>query len=104
MRLFKNIWKKQTRQSQVYTEVTGKCIELLQWENFVDQLRRTDHYISRKEYMSVVNKYSEVMNFFKSLDENDLLTEYCGKNGFTAEKAKEIYLTCPYIYKFSGSN
>lgn len=82
MGFLKNILKKQT-------DVSGKCLELLQWVKFVDQLHNTDHYISRKEYMPVIHKYSEVMSFFKSLDENDLLTEYCKKTDLQMKERKK---------------
>lgn len=72
-------------------EVSGKCQELLQWSEYLNQLVDTDHYISRKEYQAELQQYTETMRFFHSLDENDILEDYCAKNGFDASRARDLY-------------
>lgn len=91
MGLLKDIFRKSTVQQRVQSEVSGKCVELLEWEKWFAQLQDTDHYISRKEYMPEIHRFSDVMQFFRTLDEGDVLEDYCYKNGFSAEKAKSIY-------------
>lgn len=72
-------------------EVMGKCLELLEWEKFLISLKDVDHYLSRREYMPMVRQFSEVMQFVKTMDENDILEDYCNKNGFEVERAKKLY-------------
>ena len=91
MGLLKDIFRKSTVQQRVQSEVSGKCVELLEWEKWFAQLQNTDHYISRKEYMPEIHRFSDVMQFFRTLDEGDVLEDYCYKNGFLAEKVKSIY-------------
>ncbi|HIX28139.1 MAG TPA: UvrD-helicase domain-containing protein [Candidatus Blautia stercoravium] len=72
-------------------EISGKCQELLQWSGYLRQLVETDHYISRKEYQAQLQRYAETMRFFHSLDENDILEDYCAKNGFDPNQARDLY-------------
>lgn len=82
--------RKKTK-ANVKKEVSGKCRELLQWSRYWEQLVETDHYISRKEYQAELQQYAETMRFFDSLDENDILEDYCVKNGFDASRARDLY-------------
>lgn len=82
--------RKKTK-ANVKKEVSGKCRELLQWSRYWEQLVETDHYISRKEYQAELQQYAETMRFFHSLDENDILEDYCVKNGFDASRARDLY-------------
>lgn len=90
MGLFGNIFKKNKRQLQALPEVSGKCLKLLEWERFLEALQCADHYISRKEYMSDIQKFSDAMLFFKTIDENDILADYCRKHGFEESRAREL--------------
>jgi len=82
--------RKKTK-ANVKKEVSGKCQELLQWSGYWNQLVDADHYISRKEYQAELQQYTETMRFFHSLDENDILEDYCAKNGFDASQARDLY-------------
>ena len=75
-------------------EVSGKCLDLLKWNRYLDNLAASNHYISRKEFTSQIAQYSEALIFFITLDENDVLDDYCAKNGFDASSARE--LCCQY--------
>lgn len=90
MGLLKNIFGKNNTQEQKPAEATGKCAELLQWEQFLEKLKHTDHYISRREYLPEVQRHSETMQFIRMIDENHLLEDYCQKNGFPAERARTL--------------
>lgn len=90
MGLFKNIFRKNTAVSDV-KEVSGRCLELLSWEKFVEGLHDAHHYISRKEYMPGVKNFADIMQLVRTMDENDILEDYCNKNGFVAERAKQAY-------------
>lgn len=72
-------------------EVSGKCLELLQWSRYLDDIRNPDHFISRREYREVTAQYAGTMNFIISMDENDILADYCAKNGFDPETARDLY-------------
>lgn len=93
MRLLANLFKKK-RKLQTPPEVSGKCRELLEWEELLKKLYEADHYISRKEYMSDLQKFSDTMTFFRTIDENDMLADYCGKHGFEEGRARK--LCCDY--------
>ena len=72
-------------------EVSGKCLELLKWRQSLDEIAHSDHYISNKELLAETARYSEVMDFFIMLDENDILEDYCLKNGFDPDSARDLY-------------
>lgn len=91
MGFFDILFGKNTTSTQSEREVSGKCLELLEWEKVLENLKHTDHYISRKEYMSKVMQFSELMQFVKTTDENDILEVYCNKNGFSVDRAKKLY-------------
>lgn len=101
MRLFRNIFgknaaavqdiKKSKEEKTVVKEekeISGKYGELLAWEKFLADLHDANHYISRKEYTPGVQKFADVMQVFRTMEENDVLEEYCNKNGFSAERAR----------------
>ena len=90
--VLKSIFRKHTAKAAPPVEATGKCEELLKWERFLETLHRAEHYISRKEYLPEVQRFSETMQFIKMIDENQLLEAYCQKNGFSVERARELYL------------
>lgn len=91
MRLLGKFFKKRRAVPEQEKPVTGKCLELPAWEAFTDKLQKSDHYVSRKEYAAEAEKYADVMNFFASMDENEMLELYCDKNGFDADRARRIY-------------
>ena len=70
MGLLKNIFRKNKTQAETLPEVSSKCTELLEWEQFLEGLRHAGHYISRKEYLPEIQKYADTMQFFRTIDEN----------------------------------
>lgn len=91
MGLFSNIFRNKKVQAEAPPEVTGKCRELLEWERFLEGLSHAGRYISRREYLPQIEKFSGTMQTFRMFDENELLEDYCGKNGFEAERARTLY-------------
>lgn len=91
MGLFNNIFRKKKVQAEAPPKVSGKCLELLEWEQFLEGLGHMGHYISRKEYLPKIQKFSDTMQTFRTFDENELLEDYCWKNGFEAERARALY-------------
>lgn len=90
MGLFSNIFRRNTEPEQAVKEVSGRCLELLAWERFLAGLHDTDHYISRKEYMREVQQFSDIMQLVRTMDENGVLEQFCGNNGFSSEKARML--------------
>lgn len=46
--------KKENTKVHTDKEVSGKCLKLLKWQQYLDSIADSDHYISRKEYTSQV--------------------------------------------------
>lgn len=82
--------KKENTKVHMDKEVSGKCLELLKWQQYLDSIADSDHYISRKEYTPQVAQYSETMKFFITLAEDDFFENYCSKHGFDADTAREL--------------
>ncbi len=93
MRLLEYFFKKNKVRPKQEKPVSGRCVELAAWEDYIDTLQQSDHYVSRKEYTAEAEKYADVMKLFISMDENDTLEFYCDKNGFDADRARSIYLS-----------
>lgn len=94
MGLFKYIFRKNTVAApdvKEVKEVSGRCRELLAWEKFFADLHEAHHYVSRKEYMPDVKNFADIMQLVRTMDENDMLEDYCNKNGFSAERARQAY-------------
>lgn len=92
MRIFDYFLKiKKDTKVNVNKGVSGKCLELLKWEQYLNNIADTDHYISRKEYKAEIEQFSKTMDFFASMDENDILGDYCFKNGFDSNRARDLY-------------
>ena len=82
--------RKQNVKRHIDKAISGKCLQLLEWKQYLDDIEKTNHFISRKEVESQIAQYSEVMNFFVTLDENDILEDYCSKHGFDADNAQTL--------------
>ena len=82
--------RKQNGKAHIDKDVSGKCLQLLNWKQYLDDIEESGHFISRKEVESQVAQYSEAMDFFVTLDENDVLEDYCSKHGFDAEDAQKL--------------
>lgn len=91
MRLLKNPFRRSATEKQAEKEITGRCPEFLEWETFLAGLYNTDHYIARKEYMPKVQQFSDLMQLAGTMEENDVLEDYCNKNGFDAGRARRLH-------------
>ena len=97
MKWLKYKFEKKKAQTEIPSEVSGKCRELLEWERFFEGLRHAGRYIPRKEYLPMIQRYADTMQFFRTIDDNELLEEYCRKNGFAPEKARTLYADYEHI-------
>lgn len=70
----------------------------MKWSQYLNHIVDSDHYISCKEYEAEIAQYSETMDFFISMDKNDVLEDYCIKNGFDPEYARTL------CYKYEHRN
>ena len=83
--------KKKNKKVHTNKEVSGKCLDLLRWKQYLDNLVVSDHFISRKELLDEIAQYSETLKLFITMDENDVLEDYCLKNGFDLDSARDLY-------------
>ena len=93
---------KKREKENIDKEVSGKCLELLKFKEYLDNLVGAEHYISRKEFLVNIEQYSETMKFFISLDENDILEDYCLKNGFDPGSARDVCQQYKHIEELCG--
>lgn len=99
MRLLDYFFKtKKKTKGRLNKQVSGKCLELVKWSQYLNHIVDSDHYISYKEYEAEIAQYSETMDFFISMDKNDVLEDYCIKNGFDPEYARTL------CYKYEHRN
>lgn len=82
--------KKKTKESLI-KQVSGKCLELIEWEKYITNIMESNHYISHKEYETEIVQYSEVMDFFIWMDKNNDMDRYCRENGFEPDRARQLY-------------
>ena len=82
--------RKKNAKTHMTKGVSGKCLELLKWNRYLDTITAADHYISRKEFTPQIAQYSDAINFFITLDENDVLDDYCSKHGFDTSSARKL--------------
>lgn len=83
--------KKKETKKYMNKEVSGKCLDLLRWKQYLENLAISDYYISRKDLLAEIAQYSETMKFFVTMDENDILEDYCSKNGFDSDSARDLF-------------
>lgn len=57
-------------------------VNLKKFQSYVSGLDTIDHYVSRQEYIPEINQYADTINFFRALEEDNILGEYCGKYNF----------------------
>ncbi|MDE7366062.1 MAG: hypothetical protein K2N24_01765 [Lachnospiraceae bacterium] len=93
MGLLERLFRKNRIKSGNEDDISGRCVELVEWEEYIKKLNQSNHYVSRKEYAADIEKFADVMKLFISMDENDTLDFYCNKHGFDANRARETYLS-----------
>jgi len=57
-----------------------EIIEIIDLNNFLYDLKKSDHYVAKSEYLDELDKYRETIDFYRALIKGDLLEEYCRKN------------------------
>lgn len=51
--------RKQNVKAHIDKEVSGKCLQLLEWKQYLDDIEESAHFILRKEVESQIAQYSE---------------------------------------------
>lgn len=78
--LSKNL-KTQKEKRTNSTVYTAEYSSLLSLDNFLKEKLNEDHYVARSEYFDKVKSYQMTIDFFKTLVNGNMLSEYCNKNG-----------------------
>lgn len=66
--------------SENKTFTFSKCQQLKQINKTINSILSEDKYISQKEYMSFLRQNQEVISFFDTLVNGDILDAFCSKN------------------------
>ena len=64
--------------------------KLLECGGFFAMLLDKNGYIARSEYLSQVDQYSSVIDFFNVLVSSGMLTDFCKKNELSEEQVRDI--------------
>lgn len=65
--------------------------DLMEYSNDFDNLLSLNKYISKKEYIKIVNKALESYNNLKEINKNGLLKEWCKKNKINYKTLNEYF-------------
>ena len=57
-----------------------EIVEINELNDFLYDLKKSDHYVAKSEYLKVLEKYRETIDFYRALIKGDLLKDYCRKN------------------------
>ena len=60
--------------------MNSKCIEIVNLQKEMRGLLDGNHYISKKEYRTLLSKYVNLISFFHALKDGDMLEAFCDKN------------------------
>ncbi len=63
---------------------------VLEFGNIINDLLKSDRYISKKEYIKTVSKYASDIEFFDVLKKSGMLDDFCRKNGIHSESIIQI--------------
>lgn len=55
-------------------------VELLELKNFLDELLEKNQYISKREFLSSVDKKKDILHFFDVLTQSQMLENFCKSN------------------------
>lgn len=91
MKFFEGLFrKKKVQEITINAPVSKEGQKLKELEEFLRKLQETDHYIARSEYCELINEYAETVSFMQKMDEAQMLTEFCRKNGLSTEIVREL--------------
>ena len=62
------------------------CIKLMEFSFAMKNLLKKDDYIAKSEYLDFIEKYKEVVEYFKVLQDSKMLFLYCQNNGMKEEE------------------
>lgn len=69
---------------------SNNIINLRKFQSYISGLDIVDHYVSRREYMPVINQYADTISFLRKLEEDNILEEYCGKYSYDYRTALRL--------------
>lgn len=80
--------KKQNNNAQKHNkkDISPECKQLAELDSFLKGLLAGDSYVARSEYALEIDKYNQLVSYFKVLAESGMLAGYCSRNGLK-EKA-----------------
>ena len=92
MGLFDKLFKKRNvKASQEQSFVKSeKCEEVLRLKAEIDERLGKDAYIAKSEYLSMIPKYKDVVNYFNVLIDSGSIENYCKTNGISSSDVKQI--------------
>lgn len=60
------------------------CLQLLELENFMNQLYKEDRYVARSEYWDRIRNYQPAADYFQVLSNSGMLRAFCVQHGMAA--------------------
>ena len=69
---------------------SDELVEINKLNDFIYDLKCSDRYVAKSEYLKEIGKYKETVNFFKVLIKGDLLADYCKKNRLSEKGIKQL--------------
>ncbi len=59
-----------------------ECKQLMELNNAQNNILHSDHYVSRREYIDLFDKYKDTVEYFDVLINSGMLTSYCAQQHF----------------------
>lgn len=87
--LLKKSVKNKLNISENKTFTFSKCQQLKQINKTINSILNEDKYVSQKEYMSFLRQNKEVISFFETLVNGDILDAFCRKNFISSKFVNE---------------
>ena len=87
--LLKKSVKNKLNISENKTFTFSKCQQLKQINKTINSILNEDKYVSQKEYMSFLRQNKEVISFFDTLVNGDILDAFCRKNFISSKFVNE---------------
>ena len=103
MKFLDAIFKKKKETETTANTPVSKSKEaqsLKELEGFLCKLQESDHYIARSEYYEQVGGYAETVSFMRKMDGEDMLEDFCSKNGLSPENVQELCTNYENIISF----
>lgn len=70
--------------------MTLEVQEIIELNEFMTELLTGNHYVSKRDYLSMLSKYNDTINYFKVLIDSKTIGAYCEKNNINKNSIFEI--------------